>query len=189
MEKLYPIKYVLMPIFKQNSEEKTDDNIMCYIISKCYLVNEEKKYFPNGTYKTNYQVVFAFSSDDYDVWVKQSPVFDTNEKCLNSVIVNQIFNSLDLALSVKKQKNYELLAKEFNNISEEKCIEIRKEFIDKLDYYEQLEDEIRNIDLFSEKQVGLIDLNNNTKKVFTYENGKPYIMETSMTKAKIKTIM
>lgn len=66
MKNNYPIKYALMPIIEQTGwthgmhELEREYGVVCYIISKCYVIKETKKYNINGTTDIKYQVVFPY---------------------------------------------------------------------------------------------------------------------------------
>lgn len=55
MKNNYPVKYAIMPI------QNCDDKIMAYIVSKCYIISEEKNYSFDGNFKTSYNVFFLIN--------------------------------------------------------------------------------------------------------------------------------
>ena len=61
----YPIKYAVQELtikggWSQNYEEIT----LGFIVSKCYVINQNIKYLPNGTFETIYKVVFPYKDID-----------------------------------------------------------------------------------------------------------------------------
>ena len=190
MENKYPIKYALMPMYEQvgwyPSEYRSEDyGIVCYIVSKCYLIREEKTYFDNGTYKTKYNVVFPFEADLNETWLRQEPQFNYYGECINSVSVDQIFNNLELAISVKKEKNREIITKEcavlhFDDNFTEKAKEIEKKYKTKAAYYEQIGDIVRSIDLESNRMINVIDLKNNTKTMIMPNEDGPILVKRKL---------
>ena len=61
----YPIKYAVQELtikggWSQNYEEIT----LGFIVSKCYVINQNTKYLSNGTFETTYKVVFPYKDID-----------------------------------------------------------------------------------------------------------------------------
>ena len=181
-----------MPIFETIGGELSEDyELACYIVSKCYLISEEKTYFENGKYKTYYQVVFPFERDLNDVWLKQEPTFNSEGVCTNSILIDQISGNMDLMISIKKSKNYDLLNRKSMGIHydehfKENFEKMKEEFKAKLDYYEQLEHETRSMRSYLDSQINSVDLKNHTKTILLMDQ-EPCILEKEMSsKVKIK---
>ena len=67
----YPVKYAAMPIIEQvgwsqglNELERNYD-VICYIVSKCYLLSDKTKYKENGKKEKEYEVVFPYQKGEY----------------------------------------------------------------------------------------------------------------------------
>ena len=66
----YPVKYAAMPIIEQvgwshglNELERNYD-VVCYIVSKCYLLSDKTKYKENGKNEKEYEVVIHIKKDN-----------------------------------------------------------------------------------------------------------------------------
>ncbi len=190
MENKYPIRYALMPMYEKvgwyPSEYRSEDyGVVCYIVSKCYVIKEEKTYLDNGKHKMKYSVVFPFEADLNETWLRQEPQFNQYGDCINASSVDQVFNSLDLAISVKKEKNHEIINKElaklhYDGTFMEKASEIEKKYKTKAAYYEQIGDIVRSIDLESSRQINVIDLKDNTKTMLIYEENGPVLIKKKL---------
>lgn len=149
----YPIKYATMPIINQSDwihELLKQNEIVTYIVSKCYVVSETKKYSANGNITQTYEVVFPYSNNYSKIWNhdKIIPIFTDNfEKCTNSILVGQLFDSFEEVVQVVNQKNKEIISKIIMQIPySEKFKEISKmintEFNENLKANKNLETEI-----------------------------------------------
>lgn len=115
----YPIKYTIMAIDQNGNGEGYDDFIsfkmplpIAFIVSKCYLVGEEIKYFENGKMKKDYDVVFPFALSDLDTDEKlyrTIPSCNFAGKYMEAVSTTYVFDSLEDALQVAKECNAKLL--------------------------------------------------------------------------------
>lgn len=151
----YPVKYAAMPIIEQvgwthglNELERNYD-VVCYIISKCYLLNDSTKYKEDGQVVKDYEVVFPYQRVDYGIWERTIPSFNLydDDYCTNSNKVDFVFNSYEEALKYTTIKNDELRKKAYVYLpySEdiaEKIQEKKDEFDDKLSKYKMLEQHI-----------------------------------------------
>ena len=155
MKNNYPIKYAVIPMIEQVGwshgihELEREYGIVCYIVSKCYLVGENKKYNIYGTYITEYQVVCPFSEREYYTWRREEPSYNLiHGGCTNSIITDALFDSFDEAKAIKEQKNEDLLVQKFAYMPIDtykvKYQEIEDEFNRTVDYYDKLESEIEN---------------------------------------------
>lgn len=114
----YPIKYAIMPIKEQTgwypglNELEREYGVVVNIVSKCYVIGEEKEYLGDGTFQIQYEVVFPFFKKDkiyFDGCEPVIPKYNFYSQCTNSVFVNQLFNSFDEAQVVANQANEEIL--------------------------------------------------------------------------------
>lgn len=137
----YPIKYAVMPIFEQvgwtHEFEKVFD-VACYIVSKCYLISEKTKYKENGTSEKEYEIVFPYQKKKYHCFERVFPLFDFNNSCINSKIVENIFDNYDEALESATKKNQKICKKALLYLS---CDE-KKYFDELLSKYEEIQRKI-----------------------------------------------
>lgn len=150
----YPVKYAAMPIIEQvgwsqglNELERNYD-VICYIVSKCYLLSDKTKYKENGKKEKEYEVVFPYQKREYHSWNRVIPSFNVfNHTCMNSNVIEKVFDNYEEALEVATQKNKKLCEKTWiylpytedlaNKISKK-----REEFNDRLSRYKMLEQQI-----------------------------------------------
>lgn len=150
----YPVKYTAMPIIEQvgwsnglHELERIYD-VVCYIVSKCYLLNDSTKYKEDGHSVKEYEVVFPYQLERYANWRRTIPSFNIHSgSCTNSEIVDFIFDSYEEALEYATTKNEELCQKTWiylpysKNFAEE-IQEKKNEFYDRLTKYKILEQQI-----------------------------------------------
>lgn len=178
MKNNYPIKYALLPIEEQNGYTLMGDRkyeIVCYIVSKCYLVNEIKEYKQDGRVINKYEVVFAYDYDSYQGYKREEPSFNlVNYSCINSIYVDEIFDNFEDALKVKEEKNKKILLDSLMYLGQkkEKDEQIRKEFKSKTTYYNSLE---KTIELKTDD----LKVNNSVKRQATIIIKKGEIKETA----------
>lgn len=115
MKNNYPIKYALMPIYEQvgwshglNQLER-NYQVVTYIVSKCYVISQTKRYLRNGKSKEEYEVVFPFEKEDYPDWVRVGPEFNVASKSVNSQIIDSVFETFEDANIAKNELNECLL--------------------------------------------------------------------------------
>lgn len=162
----YPVKYAAMPIIEQ-------DDIVCYIVSKCYLLSDKTKYKENGEKVKVYEVVFPYQRGQYYTWERVTPSFNvSNYACINSDFVEKVFDNYEEALEFATQKNKKLCdatwaylpyTKDLNNqISKE----IEK-FCDRLSRYKMLEQQIlvntSDLEQSNVKELNKLIINNKGK--------------------------
>lgn len=166
MKNNYPIKYAVIPIIEQVGWEngvcelERKYGTVCYIVSKCYVVEESKKYNINGTTKIEYQVVCPFSEDEYYTWRREEPSYNlVYGHCTNSVITDALFDSLDEAKAAKNKKNEDILLHKSLYMSSNAYKEqrIEEKFNEIISHYNRLEKEI-------EKRTQDLIVNNSTKE-------------------------
>ena len=168
MKNNYPIKYALMPIYEQVgwihglNELEREYGIVCYIVAKCYLIDEVKKYHQDGKEEIIYHVVFPYQKYDFDTYNIEEPRYNFNTgACSNSTKVKLVFDDFYTATNAKEQKNEEILLDELSCLSfekyEEQVDKIECEYAKRINYYNQLEKMI-------EKQTSYLQVNNINKK-------------------------
>lgn len=121
----YPVKYTAMPIVKSvgwgiglNELEK-EYGVVCYIVSKCYLLSDLTRYKENGQSTKEYEVVFPYQYDEIysRKWERTIPTFNCyNDNCDNSNIVEKVFDSYEEALEFTITKNNKLCEKTWINL-------------------------------------------------------------------------
>lgn len=150
----YPVKYATMPIIEQvgwshglNELERNYD-VVCYIVSKCYLLSDKTKYKENGENQKEYEVVFPYQKGQYDNWERVTPSFNVfNYACTNSDFVEKVFDNYEEALEFTTQKNKQLCDKALAYLpsTEDLINSISKkiqEFNDMVSRYKMLEQQI-----------------------------------------------
>lgn len=148
----YPVKYTAMPIIEQvgwnhglHELERAYD-VVCYIVSKCYLISDRIKYKENGESEKEYEVVFPYENGQYsNSWEKVTPSF--NHGCVNSTFVEKVFDTYDDALEFATNKNKDLCEKTWIYLPYTKDMKNQiakkvEEFNDKLSRYKLLEQQI-----------------------------------------------
>lgn len=98
---LYPEFFAPMPIINQE-----DGLVDAYVVSKCYLLDEIKSYYPNGTHKTKYNVVFQWTLDENNI----IPQFSNSRTCTNSTKVSAISPTIEQCQTLVNELNAKLLA-------------------------------------------------------------------------------
>ena len=144
MKNNYPIKYAVIPIIEQYHYPYESEETVCYIVSKCYLVAETKKYNQNGSVDKKYQVVCPYTEKEFDIWNRVEPSYNFDGTCLNGLIVDAIYNNYEDAKKDKDDKNHEIVNKKIscvrvNNKMESNIKKIKDEFNEKLSFYDKLE--------------------------------------------------
>lgn len=181
MKNNYPIKYALVPMIEQVGwthglhELERENEIICYIVSKCYLIKEEKRYKQNGAIENKYHVVCPFAYNEFDTWKKTEPSFNLlNGSCTNEIVTDKVYNSFEEAKIAKEQKNKDIFNNRVMYINYKKFIEkydeLKREYNNKIMYYDQLEtlieSKLQDLQLentFKEQNI-IISTINNTKK-------------------------
>ena len=154
MKNNYPIKYAVIPMIEQVglghgiNELERNYEIVYYIVSKCYLVGENKKYNIDGTITTRYHVVCPFNKDEYQNWRREEPTYNlVHGNCTNSITTAALFDNFDEAKALKKQKNKNLHVQKFACMPIDtyklKHQKIEDEFNKIANYYDKLESKIK----------------------------------------------
>lgn len=150
----YPIKYAAMPIIDQVGwshglhELEREYDIVCYIVSKCYLISDLTKYTEDGRSIKEYEVVFPYQPTDFCKWQRVTPTYNLiHGYCTNSNKVDAVFNSYEEALNHVTEKNEKLCEDTWKCLpfSENLMKEIqekRDEFDARLAEYKVLEQQI-----------------------------------------------
>jgi hypothetical protein len=179
MKNNYPIKYAVMPIIRQTgwvsgmNELEREYADVAYIASKCYLVKENKKYKANGEKEILYEVVFPYRDGNYGYWCRVEPEYNLSN-CINSNLLDKVYDTYEEAQKAAKEKNNELLAKQtwyiaFNSKYKKEYNQITKEYKERLAVFKNLEKliEEKTGDLVVDEQIkeqSVIIYSDNKKK-------------------------
>ena len=121
----YPVKYVVMPIIQEpcygNDYERT---ILCYIVSKCYVVRTVLDYLDNGNIALKHEVVFPFKDITYfkmktpyaGLGYRNIPLYDLSGE---PYPVNTTYNLYDTFEEAKQEAKFR---------NEERLVEVDDEF-------------------------------------------------------------
>ncbi len=153
----YPIKYAVMPIKEQVgwshglNELEPEYGVVANIVSKCYVIGERKNYFSDGTFEIKYEVVFLYNKRNanyYEEFKATIPEFIVASECINSIFVNQVFNSFEEALTAASKSNDEVLHQKLIKVYLDKDFKTKIEAIEKehqntLDKYKKIEEMIQ----------------------------------------------
>lgn len=110
----YPVKYAAMPIIEQVGwspglhDLEREYDVVCFIVSKCYLIKECKNYKENGHVVKEYEVVFPYHHESFNRYERENPTYNIYGPCTNSNKVDEIFESYEEALNYVTIKNNEL---------------------------------------------------------------------------------
>ena len=184
MKNNYPIKYAAMPIIEQTGwypglhELEREYGIVCYIVSKCYVVGREEKYNRYGNTICEYKVVFSYGKDNqYGGLSRVEPEFCLmNGRCNNSTNVDKVFDSFEEAKEETEKKNKEILSKELSfirvddNFNQNVSL-AREKHEEVVNYYQEIESMIEenSTDLVVNDKVKeqsvIFERNNSWKKI------------------------
>ncbi len=149
----YPIKYAIMPISKQTgtyygtSEKEREDGVIANIVSKCYVIGERKTYSSDGNTQINYEVVFLYNevSDEHTNKFEETiPTFNFLSNCVNSIYVNQVFNTFSEAKNKAIYYNSNIIRREVL-YSQSNYEAIKMEHQKILDKYEKIENMLEEL--------------------------------------------
>ena len=194
----YPIKYAAMPIIDQvgwshgvNELERNYD-VVCYIVSKCYLVNDKTIYKANGQSEKEYEVVFPYQKTKNNRWEKNIPSYNVfNHSCTNSNFVERVFDTYEEALNDATHKNKDLCDKTwiyltYTNDLVDRISKKKEEFDDRLAIYKMLEEQIlantSDINPFNIKELNKIVINKDSKIRFLTSSLYEYLEYSSYSK-------
>jgi len=141
----YPIKYAIMTI-KEPVDYKRDLKVVAHIVSKCYVISQKEQYFDNGTYNISYEVVFPCTEKNSTM---KTPEYNIDLQCMNSSLVNQLFDTYEDALIAATQMNEDIFYKEIGYLPLDQNFNrnvknIKTKHQENLEKYKQLEKEIQN---------------------------------------------
>ncbi len=120
------------------------------IVVKCYVINETKTYFDDGTSEMNYDIVFLYDrpsiNDFRDKFEPMIPKYDFYYHCYNSHKVKQLFDNFEEAKEVAEKENEKILEETLDSVSYEEFVthydDICEEHQKTLDRYQKIEDQI-----------------------------------------------
>ena len=175
----YPVKYTAMPVIEQVGwshgmhELERESDVVCYIVSKCFLINDTTKYEENGQSVKEYEVVFPYQKSEYRTWKRCVPEFNLmSGYCINSNRTKHVFNTYEEALNYVNVKNEELFEKTCVYLPYFKIKSKKDEFQTKVDKCKLLEFRISKLteELVVDKKNsinGLISIKDNKGKVMS----------------------
>ncbi len=127
----YPIKYAIMQIEEQvgwhiglNQLER-ENGVVANIVSKCYVISEKKSFLSDGSCKVLYEVVFPYAKGGIGIKVDSGdsiPEFNIYSQCINSISVDQLFDSFEDASVVADKLNEDILHHEIG------CLPFNEDF-------------------------------------------------------------
>lgn len=165
----YPVKYAIMPIYEQVGwmsglhELERNYEVVGYIVSKCYVVSKKESYLEDGSEKREFEVVFPYQKTDYmriHDFNRVYPEFNYNGNCVNSNIVNELYDNFDNAKEVAEKLNGDILSYNLGMISfrdKERRENIKKEHEERMTRFKYLERKI-------EEETTSMEVNNNPKE-------------------------
>ena len=182
MKNNYPIKYAAMPIIEQTgrapglNELEREYRVVCYIVSKCYVVGREEKYNMYGNTECKYKVVFPYERDNLHRYLlRVEPNYNCYGECRNSINVDKVFDNFEEAREDALKKNKKIVNKKISflhcddNFLQNVSL-LRKEQDEKVNKYRKIERMMENnsSDLVVNDQVKeqsvIIERNNSYKK-------------------------
>ncbi len=121
MKNNYPIKYAVMPIVEQTgwapglNELVREYGVVCYIVSKCYVVVREEEYNRYGNILYKYKVVFPYKKDNLHRYLlRVEPSYNCYGKCSNATTVDKVFDSFEEAREDAEKKNKKIVNKKIS---------------------------------------------------------------------------
>ena len=174
----YPIKYAVIPITEDvvNSNRTHERIFVCYIVSKCYLLEERKKYTIDGRTEKEYRIVIPYEKHDYNTWRRVEESCNlVGWDCVNSITTDAVYDTIAEARIAKERKNQKLLDSMFSCMTYDVFIknnkQVRSDFKKKLNFYEKFEDEIERktqelcINRLPKEQSVIVKRNNEREKI------------------------
>lgn len=148
----YPLKYAVMQIEGQTGwsiglhQLEREYNTIVNIACKCYVISEKKQYSNDGSFNIEYEVVFLYEESEFrdEEFELATPRFNIYSQCINSTLVNQLFDTFEEAQSLAKEYNNELLKRKIGHLAYKKDLEnniksLKLEHQETLDIYNQIE--------------------------------------------------
>lgn len=142
----YPIKYAVQELKEHGGwEHNYEDITIGFITSICYVINQNTRYYPDGTNKTTYQVVFpykdihTFKYRNKFIEEPDIPYFSIHNTCLNSNEVPEIFETYEEALIATEKANINMKKSIICKVSEyEKHLNTHNKNLEICKLFEQL---------------------------------------------------
>lgn len=129
----YPVKYAVMPIMSDRTYANGyERQLLCYIVSKCYVLKEVTEYDSEGFSKKQYVVQCPYRKEEFDCWRRVNPDID------DSFYTDKVYDCLKDAIHEKINKNKELVDNQLFYTKEQKE-EYNKRFLESLTEYSELE--------------------------------------------------
>lgn len=138
----YPIKYAIQELkINKGYDSNYEDITYGFIISKCYVVNQNIRYYQDGSNSLTYNVVFPYKDIQTFIYnknfkypfneIKSIPHYSLWNNCMNDTIIYNIFDTYEEALTKKYEyiiEHKRKISKQLSKISEyEKLIKTFKE--------------------------------------------------------------
>lgn len=156
----YPIVYTIIPVYDENNSD-----IYGYVACKSYLINEQK-IDNEGDISNQYEVVHSINEKElninsFDLLQQQVPLFE-NGVCINSNIVDNIYDTLDVAQEKGEEQSMLL----FKKIAKDKFIPAPSYIRDLHDLKRAIETEISRLsDRLNDLNIIEKKINGQTKKM------------------------
>ena len=102
----YPIKYAIVPILEPIV------GVAAYIVTKCYVVSEIKRFKKDGTSEMSYEVVLPYQENKCDNrgnLERQYPNYNYYHQCTNYIVLPQLYDDHKIALEIATKMNKEIL--------------------------------------------------------------------------------
>lgn len=121
----YPIKYAVLELKEHGGwEHNYEDITVGFIVSPCYVINQNTRYYSDGTNKTTYQVVFPYK--DIHTYKYRNifnektdtPHYSLYKICLNCNEVSDIFDTYEKASIAAEKANTNKRKSIFCRVSE-----------------------------------------------------------------------
>ncbi len=140
----YPVKYIILSF--NDTGYTAGINLTHesrgFIVARCYLISERKNYSGEGQTRNSYEVVIptklGVSSLDY-------PRFNEKQECVNSVVVDNIYDEVNNARIITSMLNDDLRKKivyeiDFGNknIKEKKLQKLYNKLLELEEYEEEM---------------------------------------------------
>lgn len=130
MNNKYPIKYAVIPLYKSmdvGSGKKDNFKLVSYIISKCYLLEENIKYNEDGTNERIYNIMVP-NYEEFNDSIDEK--YDLSYP--SSTIVKNIYDNYNDALNEKNILNnglniYDEIESNLDKINSDKVLKLRKD--------------------------------------------------------------
>lgn len=129
----YPIKYAVLPI-KEKEYRDSDWYDVCYVIVKCFVLEEKVEHHLDGTNRNKYFVVCPYQRGDSYYDFKKSPPDDYYGEW-----VNKVFDTYEDALKEKEYKNEDVRPFILDKERRKKELEL---FRDRLELFKQFEKDV-----------------------------------------------